>query len=289
MSDPPRIPGLPTHIRLIERLGVGTTSTVWRAWDRAAGLDVAVKVVEDRPGDPAGRRPDRAGRSGARPRAGTIPGILAVLAIGLGEDGTTGWIVTPLVDGRPLDEATAPLSCDEALVLGASASDALAHAHRLGVVHGDLSPSNVFIDAEGAAVLGDFGLATLDGPAGPAGFTPAFAAPERRRGGPPTPAADVYSLGAVLWWATTRGWHRRVRISPRPVTTRRDVTAGRTARCVRRLHSDRPRRPPVGRRGGGTVPAGRIPVATGDRQAESTQVGCRNERTERAPRAPRAS
>ena len=203
MSDPPRIPGFPTHIRLIEPLGAGTTSTVWRARDRATGLDVAVKLVEDRPGGPrAAERVEREGRALAR--IGDHPGILTVLAVGLGEDRTTGWIVTPLVDGRPLDEAVDPLSCDDALVFGASAADALAHAHRLGVAHGDLSPSNVFVDSDGSAVLGDFGLATLDRPASPAGFTPAFAAPERRRGGAPTPAADVYSLGAVLWWAHTR-------------------------------------------------------------------------------------
>ena len=196
------------------------------------------------------RRPPTgsSGRVARSPACGDHPGILTVLAVGLGEDGTTGWIVTPLVDGGPLDQATAPLSCDEALVLGASASDALAHAHRHGVVHGDLSPSNVFIDADGAAVLGDFGLATLDGPAGPAGFTPAFAAPERRRGGPPTPSADVFSLGAVLWWASTH------EVAPRSTSPDRCSPAdGPPAHGRRRLHQGRPRRPPVSRPGDGTV------------------------------------
>ena len=266
MSDPPRIPGFPTHIRLIERLGTGTTSTVWRARDRATGVDVAVKLVEDRPGGPsATERVEREGRALAR--VGDHPGILTVLAVGLGEDRATGWIVTPLVDGRPLDETVDPLTSDQALVLGASASDALAHADRLGVAHGDLSPSNVFIDSDGCAVLGDFGLATLDGPASPAGFTPAFVAPERRRGGAPTPAADVYSLGAVLWWGRTCQVAPSVLPSqpPRPSQPRKsqaDRLHTVVDACMRTDPADRPsaadvaalcrrpppRRPAIGRR-----------------------------------------
>jgi eukaryotic-like serine/threonine-protein kinase len=199
MGDRPGRPaGLPTHIRLVEPLGRGTTATVWRGRDRAAGVDVAVKVLTRAPdGPPIGDRVEREARALAR--LGEHPGIVGIRAVGFDED--VAWVVMPLVDGTALADLGAPLDDAAVLRLGASLGHALAHAHLHGVVHGDLAPGNVFVRRDGSGVIGDFGLATVDDAGGTTGLTPAFAAPERRRGGPASAAADVYALGTLLWWA----------------------------------------------------------------------------------------
>ncbi len=80
-------------------------------------------------------------------------------------------------------------------------ASAVAHIHACGVVHGDITPSNVLIDGEGHARLADFGSAVLEGDTVvplPGGHTPQFAAPEVRRGHGATTAADVYGLSATV-------------------------------------------------------------------------------------------
>ena len=94
------------------------------------------------------------------------------------------------------------------LVIGASAADALEHAHARGVVHGDVTPANILLDHDGRAVLADFGLAKLgdcapaDASEGDGGLTPAYAAPEMRHGAIGDLPADIYGLGASLWAAS---------------------------------------------------------------------------------------
>jgi serine/threonine protein kinase len=93
------------------------------------------------------------------------------------------------------------------LSVGATLCDALAHAHDRGVLHGDIKPSNVFVDPSGTrAKLGDFGLArVVGGPKASAllvrlAGTPAYMAPEQKQvGASVTPATDVYLLATTLW------------------------------------------------------------------------------------------
>ena len=229
---PDRPASLPAHVRLIDVVGTGGSGTVWRARDRLAGRDVAVKVI-DLPGgrssgDPASiGRADRFEREArALARLGDHPGILTVRMVGIDDDGRA-WLVTDLLSGGSLatrvfgSGAPSPLSADQAVQVGTQVAGALAHAHALDVVHGDVTPANVLLaddgdvagdadgDSTGSAVLADFGLAVVPDP-GDAGskaadgaLTPAYAAPERRAGAGPSPADDVHGLGATLWAAVT--------------------------------------------------------------------------------------
>ena len=95
----------------------------------------------------------------------------------------------------------ADLDPERSLVLWLAVVEGVAHAHRNGVVHGDLSPSNILVEvAQGIAIpkICDFGVGrSLADPLGSRAGTEGFMAPERRDGGPPTARADVYSIAAL--------------------------------------------------------------------------------------------
>lgn len=197
--------GLPTRLRPLEVLADGRGSVVWRARDVELGTDVAVKVLSTPPTstlDPA-RRMENEARALARLRG--VPGILVIHELGRTGAGAA-WLACELVTGGSLEQRV-PLGPAEVVDVGASIAAALAGAHDRGVHHGDISPSNIVFTDRGEPLLADFGLADLgSGDGDPGGLTPAFAAPERLAGGPPTAAADVHSLAATL---------RAVRV-PRP-------------------------------------------------------------------------
>lgn len=171
---------------------------LWVGRDRRRGRDVVVKVV---PGAAADRVEAEA-RSLAR--LGDHPHVLVPVAVGRGPD--VAWVVTDHVAGGTLWEASRGAPAGVVVAWLAQVASALARAHDLGVAHGDVTPTNVLVErgagnGAGRAVLADFGSALLAEPertdAPPGGHTPRWAAPERRRGGPPTAAGDVYGLGAT--------------------------------------------------------------------------------------------
>jgi serine/threonine protein kinase len=226
-GPPARPASLPAHVRLVEPIGAGGSGIVWRARDRRAGRDVAVKVVALGAGPGGAERRERFEREArALARLGAHPAIPTVHQLGVGPDGMA-WLVTDLVaDGslaRRVDAGGA-LPVDATLVIGTGIAAALDHAHRQGVVHGDVTPANVLLRADGTAVLADLGAAALDAaalgattlgaavaspgatapePSPGGGITPAFAAPERLDGAPATAATDVFGLGATLRFAAT--------------------------------------------------------------------------------------
>ncbi len=190
----------------IERVaGVGGMGAVYRALDRARGVPVALKV--------ALHGPERFLRESAVLSRLRHPNIVGHVAHGpLGEDGV--WLAMDWLDGEDLAQrlARGPLPVDETLVVARAVAAGLAHAHERGIVHRDVKPANVFLprgDLAAACVL-DFGVA-LTGPdesrltaAGGIVGTPTYMGPEQARAvSDITAAADVYSLGAVVFECVT--------------------------------------------------------------------------------------
>jgi serine/threonine protein kinase len=114
------------------------------------------------------------------------------------------YLIMELCDGSYGDRMRgAPLNASEARDLGVKIADALAHAHRSGVLHRDVKPANILYSQFNSAVLADFGLAVLaevrDSSVTLEVLTPAYAAPEMFRHAAPSPAVDVYALCATLY------------------------------------------------------------------------------------------
>lgn len=138
------------------------------------------------------------------------PGIVALLDVVVDGDDLV-LVMAWLRGGSLADRVTehGPLPAAEVEGLADHLLAALAAAHRAGVVHRDVKPSNVLFDGHGRPYLADFGVATArDATAGltitgGAIGTPAFLAPEQARGEAVGPAADVFALGATLRWAAT--------------------------------------------------------------------------------------
>jgi predicted Ser/Thr protein kinase len=130
------------------------------------------------------------------------------------DEGDEVVLVMPYLAGGTLADqvhAYGPLSPAQVEVLADVLLDALASAHRAGVVHRDIKPSNVLFDHDGRAYLADFGMATLrDATSGLTATgavigTPDYMAPEQARGERATPASDVFSLAGTLLYAATGG------------------------------------------------------------------------------------
>ena len=108
------------------------------------------------------------------------------------------------LDAKSLLEQTGRLPFPVAVALGAQICDALAYAHRRGLIHRDLKPSNILVATDGRAKLGDFGIAVLPDSStltqtGHAPGTPAYMSPEQIQGESLTPASDLFALGLVLY------------------------------------------------------------------------------------------
>ncbi|MET8362618.1 serine/threonine-protein kinase [Micromonospora sp. NPDC005194] len=202
---------LARRYRLIDQIGSGGMSVIWRARDEVLDRVVALKVLA--PSLAADARFRDMVREEARAAAQLVhPHVTAVHDYGetVDPDGTiTSFVVMELLSGEELELrlTEGPLPWPEAVELGAQVADALAAAHRLGIVHRDITPANVMMTAMGVKVL-DFGIATRIGAPdededGGTFGTPAYVAPERLHGAPAQPATDVYSLGVLLHEALT--------------------------------------------------------------------------------------
>ncbi|AWW38385.1 serine/threonine-protein kinase [Streptomyces cadmiisoli] len=207
--------------RLSRTLGAGGMGRVWLAYDEELACEVAMKEIAlpDVPmdaGEPAQRiaRARSEARHAARLRG--HPHVATVHDVVVHEG--LPWIVMEYVpdsvDLQAVIRGSGPLPPARVARIGLAVLDALNAGHRIGILHRDVKPANILLAADASGdpyarvLLTDYGIALQPGSREPritatAGIlgTPGYLAPERARGEPPTPAADLFSLGATLYAA----------------------------------------------------------------------------------------
>src|SRR5919107_5286548 len=198
----PMVTAVADRYRLLDRLGTGGMSVVWRAHDEILDRDVAVKLLS--PGVAA--NPGLVNRIRVEARAAARlrhPNVVEVHDFGETRDGLP-YVVMELVEGCSLAAVLAdgPLPWESAVHVCAQVAAALAAAHARGIVHRDVKPSNVMVTTDGVKLV-DFGISATIGEADVIGGevygTPAYLAPERLARGTVRPATDVYALGLLLY------------------------------------------------------------------------------------------
>ena len=203
----PQIP----DFEIVAELGRGGMGIVYQANQISLGRTVALKVLPLATADPlAASRFQREAETAAALHHTNIVPIYAV-----GQSSGIHWFAMQRIDGAPLDHLlrTHPhgVDSDEVARIGIEAADALAHAHRCGIIHRDIKPSNLMIESSGRVWLTDFGLARreLDVAATATGAlvgTPRYMSPEQVYASPDQPLdcrSDIYSLGATLYEIAT--------------------------------------------------------------------------------------
>ncbi|MCO4744355.1 MAG: serine/threonine protein kinase [Proteobacteria bacterium] len=188
-------------------LGRGGMATVYLAHDRVRDQRIALKVLHPHLlGDPSSRRRLRREVQAAA----LVRHEAALVAFELHEFDGAAALSLPFYPGETLAEAVTAgrkLSQSELRSVGLRVAEVLALSHRVGVLHRDVTPNNVMIDASGHSVLTDFGLAQVAGSASTKGTaalgTVGYAAPEVYAGERSDPRSDLYSLGAVLYFGAT--------------------------------------------------------------------------------------
>lgn len=206
----PRV--LAGRYRLVQELGRGGMGVVWLADDELIGRQVAIKELrapaylppEDR--ELVARRALAEGRNAARvrhPNAVTLHDVIPATA-----DDDAVYLIMELVQAPNLAQIVAaegPLSESRVTSIALQLLDVLDAAHSLGVVHRDVKPSNIIIEAGDTVKLADFGIAHAETDtrltqAGVIG-TQAYMAPELFRGADIRPPVDLWSVGATLFYA----------------------------------------------------------------------------------------
>jgi hypothetical protein len=189
-----------------KRIGIGSTGTVYLAYDPELDRDVAIKVPRMQtlatPEEQELLR--REARTAARL---SHPGIVRILEIG--EANAAFFLVTEFIDGPTLWDLVKPstLSFQKSAELLRDIAVAMQHAHDSGVIHLDLKPSNILIDSAGQPRITDFGLARITSEFGLTSLssglvgTPAYMSPEQAAGRMQEigTCSDVYALGTILY------------------------------------------------------------------------------------------
>jgi serine/threonine protein kinase len=189
---------------LLGELGRGGMATVYLAHDIALDRKVAIKVMSPTlfSGEGMAERFKREART-----AGQLshPHIIPIYAVK--EHGDLLFFVMKYVEGRPLDSIireVGPLPIPMVQTILQQVGSALGYAHRRGVIHRDIKPANVMLDADGWAIVTDFGIAKVSESqgltvTGATVGTPSYMSPEQCAAKELTGASDQYSLGVVAY------------------------------------------------------------------------------------------
>jgi serine/threonine-protein kinase PknK len=201
--------GLLDRYEIVRHLGRGGAGDVFLARDRLSfGREVALKTIRARVDDVLRAAFER---EFAMLASLSVPGVAAVHDFGVMTEprsqGARPFFTRAYIEGQPLDVAISGMSLPAKLKLFSRTAAVIVPLHRVGVVHGDIKPGNIIVDAQERTWLIDFGLSRARGydrvrdqsPPGSSSGTPSFMAPELLRGEPASVAADMYALGVTLW------------------------------------------------------------------------------------------
>jgi serine/threonine-protein kinase len=221
--------------KVAEELGRGAMGVVYRAQDPTIGRQVAIKVINERylasVGVEAEEYFERFRREAEVAGSLSHRGIVKIYDLG------PNYIVMELVEGQTLAtlmHGRAKQHLSTVLEIVSQVAAALDHAHGKGIVHRDVKPANVMIEADGTVKVMDFGLARIDSStltaAGEILGSASYMAPELIVGRPASPQSDLFSLGVVAYELLTADRpfggasvsaiiHSIVEKTPRPVHT----------------------------------------------------------------------
>lgn len=217
---------------LLSQIGHGGMGTVYRA-QRNDGHFEQIAAIKLLLGIPSSEALERLAQERQILARLSHPNIARLLDGGATPSGQP-YIVMDYVEGVPIDDYQRQhgLALPELLRLLIAVADGVSFAHQRLIVHCDLKPGNILVDAQGRPVLLDFGIASLIDDRGlpvatlddrtSLAFTPGYASPEQRAGSEVSTATDVYGLGRVLWHLLQPG---RTAVSPRPTADSWDALA----------------------------------------------------------------
>ncbi|MFJ9896456.1 serine/threonine-protein kinase [Streptomyces sp. NPDC091280] len=191
--------------RLHVAIGRGAMGEVWQAYDEVGGRPVAVKLLHAQNSEPTAAARFRLEAQ----TAGRLSHPHVVGVLDFGEQEGRLFLVMELVQGDSLSHVLAqagPLPAEQVARIAAHSAAGMAAAHEQGIVHRDIKPGNLLLDADGSVKIADFGIAQfMNDPSGALTATgqivgtSLYIAPERALGQPAGPPSDVYSLGCVLY------------------------------------------------------------------------------------------
>jgi hypothetical protein len=196
---------LPPRYENVERIGRGGMGDIYRATDSTLGRDVAIKVLAERFAQDESVRSRFKREALAAARLSGAPSTVTIFDVG--EHDSTPFIVMEYFPGGSLEERLRDEGAQppgRALAWLEQAAAALDAAHRDGIVHRDVKPANLLLDAEENVHVADFGIASAAGMAsltktGTVLGTAGYLAPEQAMGERATPASDLYALAVVAW------------------------------------------------------------------------------------------
>ena len=197
------------RFKILEEIGRTSMSTVYKAWFTTLEVNVALKVLAPhlaaRPA--AVERFHQEARRAARLQH---PNIVSIYDVGTDEG--HHYFAMKYVEGQSLREklerAGKPLDVGEAVSIFGQVAAALKHSHGQGIIHLDVNPNNILLDASGTAYLSDFGIALVaeesgDSTAEAASGTPGYLSPEQVQRKSVDARSDIFSLGVVLYQMVT--------------------------------------------------------------------------------------